>query len=58
MTRPAETEMPPRPPECRPPADTMWQFGSARMTPRGLEGDPCGSGPVPKISSDADRAST
>jgi hypothetical protein len=47
-----ETAMPPRPPECRPPADTMWQFGSARMAPRGQEGDPCGSGPIAVVSSD------
>lgn len=41
-----EPVMPPRPPECRPPADDMWQFGAARHIPRGFDGDPCGAGPM------------
>jgi hypothetical protein len=54
MPRNALDAMPPRPPECRPPAEDMWAFGSSHMVPRDQEGDPCGSGPMAVISSDED----
>lgn len=42
---PAAADMPPRPPQYRPPAQPypeVWG-GSGR---RGMQGDPCGSGPL------------
>jgi hypothetical protein len=47
-----DAAMPPRPPECRPPAEDMWQLGGGHSAARGQEGDPCGSGPVQAVSSD------
>jgi hypothetical protein len=47
------TQKPPRPPECRPPAEDTWGFGASRAPGRGMEGDPCGTpGPVLKTGSD------
>ena len=47
---------PPRPPGFRPPADDIWGFGASRAAGRGLEGDPCGSGPIPESSDEQEQA--
>ena len=49
----AET-MPPRPPEYRPPAERPEVWGGG--TVRGMQGDPCGSGPIQDASSDEEVA--
>ena len=54
-TRPAQ-DKPPRPPECRPPAEEPWGFGASRAVGRGLEGDPCGGPAIASASSDENGA--
>ena len=49
-TGPAQ-DKPPRPPECRPPAEEPWGFGASRAIGRSQDGDPCGSPPLAPASS-------
>ena len=51
--KPAAEPMPPRPPEYGPPALQQPEWWGGRG-PRGIDGDPCGSGPVQPDGSDED----
>lgn len=47
-------EMPPRPPQFRPAAEPPPEIWGGSV--RGMQGDPCGSGPVQDISSEGGAA--